>query len=96
MSGSKARDAARLAFALKEVSATHVSFEAKIDAAIDAYIAARREEGFVEVPREPTEAMEQAMLDALERRGDYCNAKTAAEACRAMLNAAEQQRTEQT
>ena len=39
MSDSKAREAARLAFAMKEVSAMHVSFEAMIDAAIDAYLA---------------------------------------------------------
>ena len=39
MSDRKAREAARLAFAMKEVSATHVSFESKIDAAIDAYLA---------------------------------------------------------
>ena len=94
---SKAREAAHAA-------AAHEMFRGKpgqwtgsgpgnvANAAIDAYIAARREEGFVEVPREPTEDMWRVGDTYL---CDKCEAGTAAEVYRAMLKAAEQPPTSQ-
>ena len=55
---------------------------------IDAFLAKLSETHAI-VPRGPTEAMEQAMLDALERREHYCTDKTVAEVYRAMIAAAE-------
>ena len=81
----RAREAARLAFAMKEVSGVSVPFDTMMDAAIDAYIAARREEGFVEVPRNPT----LAMIDAGAAAPDMgATRRETADTYRAMLKAA--------
>jgi len=64
VSDSKAREAARLAFAMKEVSGVSVPFEAMIDAAIDAYLAALGETHAV-VPRELTDALFDAVNDLM-------------------------------
>jgi hypothetical protein len=60
------------------------------NAAIDAYIAARREEWFVEVPREPSEATVAQLSAFFDSETKDTAARLARDIYRAMLKAAEQ------
>ena len=81
----------------EEIDSSRAHYRRLARAAIDAYIAARRAEGFVEVPMNPTEAMIQDALDQFDwGPPGYDDAPGGCalpdRVYRAMLNAAPQQR----
>ena len=70
--------------------ADRFDLQAIANAAIDAYIAARRAEGFVEVPREPSEATVAQLSAFFDSETKDTAARLARDIYRAMLKAAEQ------